>query len=48
MRTDKRTVEWLPSIIAVGVTIVLVFVVRFLESRIWANDPKEQQFRKQV
>ncbi len=48
MRTDNGTVEWLPSIIAVGVTIVLVFLVRFLESRIWANDPKEQQFRKQV
>ncbi|NNF56574.1 MAG: mechanosensitive ion channel [Acidimicrobiales bacterium] len=40
--------EWLPSIVAVGVTIVVVFLVRFLESRIWASDPKEQQFRKQV
>ena len=40
--------EWLPSIIGVAVTIAAVFLVRLVEARIWANEPKEQQFRKQV
>ena len=40
--------QWLPSLGAVVATIVVVFAVRSLESRIWAKDASEQRFRKQI
>ena len=46
--TEDRRVRWLPSITAIVVTILIVVVVRFVESKIWSSDANEQRFRKQI
>lgn len=45
---EDGAVRWLPSIAAILVTILIVVIVRFVESKIWSSDVNEQRFRKQV
>lgn len=45
---DEHPVDWLPSLVTVAVTAVVILAVRLLEGRIWAADPNEERFRKQI